>query len=62
MKNNKVLVVFIGTWCFAISLLAQNNKVQSAWNGLKNKELDKAKAAIDLAAEHDDTKNDTKMW
>ena len=46
----------------SITVAAQSNKVQSAWNALKFKELDKAKAAIDLSAEHEDTRNDTKMW
>ena len=41
---------------------AQKNNLQNTANALKFKELDKAKKAIDLASEHEETKNDKKMW
>ena len=41
---------------------AQSNQVQNAWNYIRSKELDKAKASIDLAAQNDATKNSPKMW
>ena len=46
--------------CFCLQ--AQKTNIQNAWSALNFKELDKAKKAIDLAAEHEDTKNNTKMW
>ena len=36
---------------------AQKSKITSAFNHLKWQELDKAKEAIDLASEHEDTKD-----
>lgn len=43
---------------------AQSNKVVSAWNYMKPEynELDKAKEAIDLAAQHPKTQGDAKTW
>ena len=41
---------------------AQQSNVQSAANSLKFKELKDAKEYIDKAAEHEQTKNDPKMW
>mgnify|MGYP000748824685 CR=1 FL=1 len=41
---------------------AQQSNVQSAANSLKFKELKDAKDYIDKAAEHEQTKNDPKMW
>ena len=43
-------------------VLAQQNQLQNTNNGLRSGELDKAKVAIDLAAENESTKNLTKMW
>jgi tetratricopeptide (TPR) repeat protein len=45
-----------------LSVIAQNNNLVNAWNYNRSKELDKAKAAIDLAAQHEDTRNSPKMW
>lgn len=44
------------------SLFAQKNNLVNTWNYLRSKELDKAKTAIDAAAQNDDTKNSPKMW
>jgi tetratricopeptide (TPR) repeat protein len=41
---------------------AQKNQIQNTSNALKFGELDKAKKAIDLAAEHEETRNSPKMW
>jgi tetratricopeptide (TPR) repeat protein len=41
---------------------AQNNQVLNSINYLKSKELEKAKAATDAAAAHNDTKNSPKMY
>lgn len=46
----------------ALGGFAQKSKITSAFNHLKWQELDKAKAAIDLAAEHEDTKDFWKTW
>ena len=46
----------------SFSAIAQKNNIQNAANALKFNELDKAKKAIDLAAEHQETKGDKKMW
>lgn len=43
-------------------VFSQNNQVLNSYNYLKNKEFDKAKAATDLAAENESTKNSPKMW
>lgn len=50
------------TLIFPISLLAQNFNVQNAANYLRNKELDKAKAAADAAITHESTSNSAKAW
>lgn len=42
--------------------LAQDNQVLNSYNYLKNKELDKAKAAADAASVHESTKGKAKMW
>ncbi|HAS34877.1 MAG TPA: hypothetical protein DCS15_00215 [Flavobacteriales bacterium] len=41
---------------------AQKSKITSAFNHLKWQELDKAKEAIDLASEHENTKDFWKTW
>src|SRR5688572_13313406 len=41
---------------------AQDNQVLNSINYLKSKELDKAKASADAAAEHEKTKGSAKMW
>ncbi len=56
---------------FPICLLAQSNKVQTAWRNMEDYDkstpkdvsyLLKAKDAIDLASAHEDTKNGAKTW
>ncbi|MFA8298836.1 MAG: tetratricopeptide repeat protein [Hyphomicrobiales bacterium] len=51
-----ILVSFIG------SASAQKSKRTSAYMYNKNGKLDKAKIAIDLASEHEKTKEDAKTW
>jgi tetratricopeptide (TPR) repeat protein len=46
----------------SIIAVAQDNQVLNSINYLKSKELDKAKAAADLAAENEKTKGSPKMW
>lgn len=41
---------------------AQSNQVQNAFNYLKNKELDKAKASADAASINASTSNSAKLW
>jgi tetratricopeptide (TPR) repeat protein len=41
---------------------AQKPNVINAYNSLRNDNLAKAKGYIDLASEHEDTKNDAKTW
>jgi len=53
------------TFLIGVSLLyGQSNKVVSAWNYMKPQynELDKAKKAIDEAAQHPKTSGDAKTW
>lgn len=57
----KVLLV-LGLATFATSLMAQRTNVESAAIYLRNSEMADAKRAIDEAAVHEETKNDTKMW
>lgn len=47
---------------FLTNSYAQNMQVQNMINYLKQKDFNKAKAAADLAAEHESTKNSAKMW
>jgi len=52
-----MIVAFSG-----ITVFAQRNNVESAAIYLRNSEMEDAKKAIDAASEHDETKNDPKMW
>jgi len=61
----KTLVVL----CIPTIMAAQNAKVQTAWRQLQDYEtskdvssLTKAKEAIDLATNHEDTKDKAKTW
>jgi len=47
---------------FTAFVFSQQNQVLNSINYLKSKEYDKAKAATDLAAENESTKNSAKMW
>jgi tetratricopeptide (TPR) repeat protein len=65
MKKQTLAAILI----FPMGLLAQNNKVQTAWRNLTDYEsskdaslLVKAKDAIDLATVHEDSKNNAKTW
>jgi tetratricopeptide (TPR) repeat protein len=65
MKKQTLAAILI----FPMGLLAQNNKVQTAWRSLTDYEsskdaslLVKAKDAIDLATVHEDSKNNAKTW
>jgi tetratricopeptide (TPR) repeat protein len=65
MKKQTLAAILI----FPMGLLAQNNKVQTAWRNLTDYEsskdaslLVKAKDAIDLATVHEDSKNSPKTW
>ncbi len=55
-----ILTVLMGS--LFLGGFAQKSKITSAYNHLKWQELDKAKAAIDLASEHADTKDFWKTW
>src|ERR1043165_5412128 len=57
MKKLTFLLMLVSSLGFAQSIQLQN-----CINALRNKEYDKAKAAIDAAAVHDDTKGSAKMW
>lgn len=59
MRN---LTLLAGLLIASVALLAQKNQLQNTSNALKFNELDKAKIAIDLATEHEDTKSLPKMW
>jgi hypothetical protein len=52
-----MIVAFSG-----LTVFAQRNNVESAAIYLRNSEMEDAKKAIDAAAEHEETKNDPKMW
>ncbi|MBR4300964.1 MAG: hypothetical protein IKT84_03490 [Bacteroidales bacterium] len=59
MRKITLIVALIG---LSIAANAQTVKLQSAISDLRNGRLNKAKANIDAAAEHEDTKNDPKTW
>lgn len=60
MKATKI--IGLASLVIALSASAQKNQIQNALNGLKYGELDKAKAAIDAADEHPDTKGTPKCY
>lgn len=57
MKKIFFLAIFLTSF-----LLAQNFNIQNAANYLRNKELDKAKAAADAAITNESTANSAKAW
>ncbi|MCD4679052.1 MAG: hypothetical protein K8S00_01570 [Bacteroidales bacterium] len=57
----RIVILLIGVFMFA-GLNAQNSKVVSAYNYLRNGQLDKAKEAIDAASVHIKTKDAAKTW
>lgn len=58
----KKSLLFLALTILVLKTIAQPNQVQNTNNALRSGELDKAKTAIDLAAENESTKNLTKMW
>ncbi len=58
----KKSLVFITLSLLIYTASAQQNNIQNTINALKYNELDKAKKAIDLAAENESTRNSNKMW
>jgi len=61
--NGKIKITAVILFATAfIHVHAQKNKLQTAYSALNIKELDRAKEAIDLAAEHAETKGDAKTW
>ena len=61
MKLKKIGMI-VALSAFATSVSAQALNVQSAIQDLKKNYLKKAKAEIDLACEHESTKDDAKTW
>ena len=61
MKLKKISMVMAFT-AIAFGASAQTVNVQSAIQDLKKNYLKKAKAEIDLACEHESTKDDAKTW
>ena len=58
----KKIALFTALLSLGIAVNAQTLNVQSAMSDLKRGYLNKAKAAIDKACVHDDTKDDAKTW
>jgi len=58
----KLLLLFVVMLCIGPSVIAQKNKIQTAWNYLKYDDLDKARQAIDEAAIHETTMGMAKTW
>lgn len=59
MKKITLMLAFF----FAIGIAsAQKPNVINAYNSLRNDNIAKAKGYIDLASEHEDTKNEAKTW
>lgn len=58
----KKIALFTGLLALAFAVNAQTLQVQSAMSDLKRGYLNKAKAAIDKACEHETTKDDAKTW
>ena len=58
----KKIALFTALLSLGIAVNAQSLQVQSAMSDLKRGYLNKAKAAIDKACVHDDTKDDAKTW
>ncbi len=46
----------------SLPVMAQHSKVTSAWSYLQTKDYDKARDAINLATQNDDTKGEAKTW
>ncbi len=61
MKSLKYLFIFI-FFVISIAASAQRNNVETAKISLRDGDLKDAKKYIDLAAAHEETKNNAKMW
>lgn len=61
MIKKTILTMLTGAFLIA-GLNAQNSKVVSAYNYLRNGQLYKAKEAIDAASVHEKTKDEAKTW
>ncbi|MBN3033961.1 MAG: hypothetical protein JW861_00095 [Bacteroidales bacterium] len=59
MKRIQTMLIMI---LISQAMMAQNNNVVSAYNYHRNGKLDKAKEYIDMAAVHEKTATDPKMW
>ncbi|MBN8703478.1 MAG: tetratricopeptide repeat protein [Bacteroidetes bacterium] len=58
----KIVLIPLVVLAMTVSLFAQKNNLNTAYSALNLKELDRAKAAIDAASVHEETKNMTKTW
>jgi len=58
MKKGIITLLFL----LPLAIFGQSNNVQSAANSLKRNEVNDAKKWIDLAAENEQTANNSKMW
>ena len=58
----KKIALFTALLALGFALNAQTLQVQSAMSDLKRGYLNKAKAAIDKACDHESTKDDPKTW
>lgn len=58
----KKIALFATVLTLCVAMNAQNLNVQSAMTDLKRGYLNKAKASIDKACAHEDTKEDAKTW
>lgn len=56
------MVAFVAATLLSLGASAQHSKVTTAWSYLQSKDFDKARDAINLATQNDDTKNDAKTW
>ena len=58
----KKIALFTALLALGFAANAQTLNVQSAMSDLKRGYLNKAKASIDKACAHEDTKDDAKTW
>jgi tetratricopeptide (TPR) repeat protein len=62
MLNVKRILVFGILLMISVVMKAQDSKVSAAYNFLMQKQLDSAKAAIDIAIANPQTSNDARAW
>src|SRR5690606_37616327 len=58
----KKLVLFAAGFCLCFTAFAQRSQVRTAKNYLGEQNFEKAKAAIEEAVAHEDTKDDPYAW